>query len=567
MDLHLLAVLKFGIPIIIFISIFIYWNIKISKEIQNRKDAEFALRQSMARAEDANRALKKENASREKIEGHLKETIEKAEAANKSKSEFLANMSHEIRTPMNAVLGFTDILKRKESDKVKLHYINNIESSGRALLSLINDILDLSKIEAGKQDLQYSVTSLEHVMKEMSTIFEQKAADKGIKLVVECDVKNKIIFDETRLRQIFINLISNALKFTEKGFVKLTAEMEEYDEEIRSGSDLIVAVEDTGIGIPKEQQNKIFDAFEQVKGQKIAKFGGTGLGLAIIMRLIEMLNGEIKLFSEPGEGSKFQVTFHDVEKTEADYVATQRINLDVENVIFEPAKILVADDIDYNRELIRSYFEGYALTTVIAETGTETIEAAHEYKPDLILLDMKMPEMDGYEVSGIIKNTSEMKKIPIIAVTASALKQDEDLISNLCDGYLRKPISQDALFNELMKFLPYRIKEDVKTVEEEEVKPEEKVLVGTSGEISKNDARLKDLLKKKLREIEKLHMTMSIDAMKTFSKELKEIGDEFHVKKLITWCEELHFAAVMFDADKITASLDKFPDLVNSIGC
>lgn len=394
---------------------------------------------------------------------------DKAETANQAKSEFLANMSHEIRTPMNAVLGFTDILKGVERDRKKLHYIENIQTSGQSLLNLINDILDLSKIESGKLDLQYEATSLQTLCKEMQTIFERKAIDKGLDFIVNVheSIPPSLILDKSKIRQVLINLLGNALKFSESGHIRLTAKGRENQSKQGSRFDLVFTVEDTGMGIPKDQQERIFKAFEQSKDQKASKFGGTGLGLAITNRLVAMMEGIISVESEQDLGATFIITLPDIEiaavETLTDTGAEQR---NFETITFLPATILIVDDIDYNREMLATYLEGRGFTLLFAENGREAIEQSQTHSPDLVLLDMKMPEMDGYEAAKRFNIDPELKDIPLIAVTASALKQDEDVIAEFCDGYLRKPVSKPTLILELMNYLEWVTDDERETAED-----------------------------------------------------------------------------------------------------
>jgi PAS domain S-box-containing protein len=415
---------------------------------------------------------------RKHLEQHILHAKEEAERANQAKSQFLANMSHEIRTPMNAVLGFAEILRGKELDSKKRHYIESIHSSGKALLSLINDILDLSKIEAGKMELQYSSLSIHGLFQEMKTIFDQKITDKGVKFIVESseELPEALILDETRIRQILINLLGNAAKFTDNGHIRLAVFSRSTKDESRSMVDLVMEVEDTGMGIPLEQQGKIFDAFEQAVGRKKSQSGGTGLGLAITRNLVAMMNGEISVSSEPGKGSTFRVTIHDVEIS-ASAALEEKLEkaFDFSTMVFKPATILIVDDIDYNREMLATYMDRWDFNIIFAKNGREAIEQVRKHHLDLILLDMKMPEMDGYEASEILRKENELKDIPVIAITASALKQDEEVISKLCNGYLRKPVSRTDLVREIMKHLPHTVKEINEEIPSKEIPPAEMV--------------------------------------------------------------------------------------------
>lgn len=380
---------------------------------------------------------------------------DQAVAANRAKSEFLANMSHEIRTPMNAVLGFAEILKVKEKDPSKLVYVKNIFSAGQALLNLINDILDLSKIEAGKLTLQYSSVSLELLCREMEAFFDQKATEKGLalRLTIDAGVPDFLILDETRVRQLLINLIGNALKFTEHGAVTVAIGALPA-QGTTSTVDLQLTVTDTGIGIPADQQRRIFEAFEQTSGQKFARYGGTGLGLAICNRLIRLMGGTINVESEVDQGTQFSLTIPDVEiavLSKSNFSASEL--LDLSKLQFEKAKLLIADDIDYNRELLKTFLEPWGFELIFAKDGRETLEQVAKHKPDLILLDIVMPELDGIEVAKQLRQNPETVTIPIIAVSASATSEDQAKIRAHCDSYVSKPISCTALTGELVKYL------------------------------------------------------------------------------------------------------------------
>jgi PAS domain S-box-containing protein len=430
-----------------------------SRRYFNRKDIELA----QMLAAQATVAIKnvrlfeqaqREITDRKKAEAGLKKAKEAAESANRTKSEFLANMSHEIRTPMNAILGFAEVLEGKIRDKQYKRYLASIHSAGKSLLSLINDILDLSKIEAGKMKLEYEAINPVLIFKEVAGVFSQKFEEKGLKLFLETDINmpEYMMLDEIRLRQILFNIVGNAVKFTESGYVKIKI-LTLANEETPGSLDFIFSVEDTGIGIPEDEQETIFGAFEQRKGQAYSKHGGSGLGLAITKRLTEMMGGVISVSAEKGKGSIFTVTLKNVRKAESGNTIEMTSEISDDSIVFGKATILIADDIMVNRILLRARLENYGFEFIEAENGREAIKLAREHHPDIILMDMKMPVMGGREATQNIKACEETRAIPIVAVTAAAMKEDEKEIKSLCDGYLTKPVKQEELIAELARFL------------------------------------------------------------------------------------------------------------------
>ncbi len=377
---------------------------------------------------------------------------QKAEVANQAKSDFLAHMSHEIRQPLTVVLGFSEILSLEEEDAKKRSFLQSIQSSGQSLLSLVDDVLDLSKIEAGKMELRHSSVSMRGLFEEMSTIFRHRITDKGVdfNVTVDSSIPESLLLDETRLRQILINLIGNAVKFTDKGFINLSCHAVEGAPGAQGQIALIIEVADSGHGIGKEDQERVFGDFEQVMGDK-SQVKGTGLGLAITKRIVELMDGSISVESEEGKGAAFRIELKRVEVTTKE--TEKERGFDPNELEFAPARVLIADDIEYNRDLIAAYLRPYNFEICFAENGKVAIEQAREHAPDLILMDLRMPEMDGYEASKRLKEESWGKGIPIIAVTASGMVQDRESISQQFDGYLAKPLSQFMLINEINKFL------------------------------------------------------------------------------------------------------------------
>lgn len=399
---------------------------------------------------------------------------EKAENANRAKSAFLANMSHEIRTPLNAVIGFADLLYGQIDNVVHREYLESIKSSGRTLLNLINDILDLSKIEAGKLELRREPVSVKDIFEEVKNIFSIKTRQKDINLFYEISegFPERIILDDLHINQVLFNLVGNAIKFTETGYVKISAK-HIFDESSKNQTfDLQISIEDTGIGISAEAQRIIFEPFRQQFDQNNRSFAGTGLGLAITKKLVEMMNGTIDLESTPGKGSVFTIKLESIEIYSKSHNYENAIQTTIQ---FEGGNVLVVDDILDNRKLLHGFLNSLALNVIEAEDGYRALIEAKNYLPDVILMDIRMPVLDGYRATKRLKSDNELKHIPVIAVTASTLKQEQEKIKEAeFNGFLNKPVQLNDLINELAKHLKHQkinISETAKEVIEFNISP------------------------------------------------------------------------------------------------
>jgi signal transduction histidine kinase/ActR/RegA family two-component response regulator len=491
-----------------------------------------------------------ERSRRELLEEKLQ-----AEQAVVEKSAFLANMSHEIRTPMNAILGFTELLEPEGLTPRQSEYVRAIRDSGASLLQLINDILDLSKLEAGKLELHPEPTDMRDSCEFLRTVFGQQATKKSLQLKFELspDLPHALLLDRVRIRQVLVNLLGNAVKFTERGHV-LTRLSWEMQENASSGT-LLIDVEDTGLGIAPDRLQELFKSFVQADPRRDAEKQGSGLGLTIVKRLTGMMDGTLTVESMVGKGTVFHLRFPNVPisvRLPVGDHAEPGGAVDFND--FAPASMLVVDDNETNRDLMAGMFEKTHHRLHFASNGKEALESLETTKADVVLLDIRMPVMDGRTALAGIRKQPLLELLPVIAVTASSHASEETNLRSQFTGYIRKPFSRHTLYQELAQVLqraPAGKLEAIPAPSPERAAEWQSLVFELRGLLNTEWPALRD--------------SLAINDTHAFARKLHELGQAAQCDPLTAYATRLARLCEAYAVKGLERCVAEFPKLVESL--
>ena len=475
------------------------------------------------------------------MEKSLASAKEAAEDYNIAKDNIFSNISHEMRTPLNAILGYTRILEQISYDELQKNYINSIKTNGESLLSLIEDILYISKVDKEKVEIKADNVNIRILANEVHQIFKEQFRQKGIEFSVNIskEIPRSIIIDKTRVKQVLVNLISNSLKFTKKGSVSV-----KFDGKAILYSDtfnLIIYVEDTGIGIDEKNQKKIFDSFLQIDDSAKRNHGGAGLGLYISKRNVDLLGGTIKVHSSLNIGSVFVIDFKNIKIGSHTKGYSGKDHHKIDTIQFEEASILVADDQEFNREILRYLFSQFNFEVFEVENGKDAILLSEKFRPSLIIMDLKMSGMDGYTALSELRKKEKTKEIPVIAFSSYEKGVNKEAILKYgFNDFLSKPVTFSKTIKVLCRFLDYKQIDS-------QMNPS---FLKDVEEILKNDS-MKNLLKKDLLESwKKLNLKKTIKEQLEFAGKLVEFGKEHKLDFIEKQGELLVQSLKLYDIDK-----------------
>ena len=487
---------------------------------------------------------------------------EKAQKANEAKSSFLSNMSHEIRTPLNGIIGFANlILPKLKDDPINKSYLDNILLSGRNCLKIINNILDLSKVESGTFELEKEPVEYSRFLNNFCEMFYHQMVAKELHFNnhISPGFPKILVIDEVRLGQVLTNLFSNAIKFTDMGDITILSHASPSSKG-ESLWDIEITVIDSGRGIPEDQIDFIFKSYGQVKDQSYTKYGGTGLCLPISKNLIELMGGTLTVKSKLEKGTEFRVFIPAVEEPSA--TIDQEEHIQYEYVQFDGQKVLIVDDEPTECELLLRLLEPLNLQIRIAHDGKEAIEMAKDHKPDIVLLDISMPIMDGIKVAKTFKEDSTIKFTPIIAVTATVMKEEEDEISSVCDGFLAKPFEPNELVQTINRFIP------AKKIEKKLIAPEMEYQENPPLLENPDPVVLKEFIEKLgvcLKELSRLHELGAINELEEQTILLSNLASKYECKRLKDLSNELQHYLTLFQIEKVERSVELLSFLIDDL--
>ncbi|MDO9452019.1 MAG: ATP-binding protein [Stagnimonas sp.] len=478
-----------------------------------------------------------------------------ANTANREKSTFLANMSHEIRTPMNAIFGFAQLLKDTVKNDREKFYVQAITQSGQVLLGLINDILDMSKIEAGKLELHEQPTDLREVFRSCETLFSHMGAEKGLLMQMNLpdNLPGKVMVDPLRLRQVVINLIGNGMKYTEEGGVTTNVSTQP---DGANHFTLVISITDTGVGIPESKQQKIFEPFIQLNASGVSA-PGAGLGLSIVKRILELMNGTIRVDSIMGKGSTFTVRIPHI-PIDSSPSAQNPQSVQSSSAPLRPLKIVVVDDVELNRRLIEGLFMDSQHKVLLADGGINGVALATKELPDVVLMDIRMPDIDGVEALRLIRMVPALSNTRVIAATASSMLGEEGRLRKQFDGYLRKPITREMLDTELRRFF---------TVAPEDVPPVAELLAAVAEQTLSTDAlaRWRAELPELCEFVTRAARTLSSDDVGALVVHLRKLAAEAAFESLQSRAEQISNAAAVFDIVTLEAHIKQLQQFCDQL--
>jgi len=483
---------------------------------------------------------------------------EKAEKANAAKNIFLANVSHDLRTPLNSIVGFTELLSENELSEKNKQYLNIIKSSCGDLMAIINDLLDISKIEANKIDLNLTPINIKNFINNIYLYYYEQIKAKNLELIINIqkEIPDILILDIHRTKQVIFNLLNNSIQYTNAGYIKLSIFTKKKDKNL---IDLIVSIEDSGKGIPVEEIQKIFTPFETAINKNSIKTGRFGLGLSITKKIIEAMNSKIIIKNKKNRpGSIFTIVFSNIEIIPFENFYE---NESVKNFVFEKVDCLIVDDIENNRIILRNILEKLGLSVVEVSNPFEIVDTALNIKPKIIFLDLKMPELDGFEVIKLIKAEAKLADIPVIAISAFAITDIFEKTKNYgFAGFIKKPFTIEQITEELKKYISFSTIETTNNSQ---------TIQNTDNRISlkkcdnKTILFLKNKIPKTLKDEYIISFeTFSIDRIEKFLKEISIFANDNKINQLENWALKTLQFAENFEIDDLKIALTEFKMLI-----